>query len=433
MKQKNLFILGLLLAAIFVVPASAGAQTICELNLMMCNLNRQIDAIKLGELNQIINNLNLQINQLSQPCGQPKAVYNFLTGKTCAPIVSTTTPAQLPKLKLISTDVVVVSEEIGDTATASFVFDATAIVSSLGEPRAKDFVVTIEKSGVNVGPVSSKTVIVTPDVSSVSPGGTYRINLTSTYIPQETGMYRFKISRIDWRYEKIVTQTSGLEDFKTNHVSLRGSQVIPPTQPIPTITSSNPASGAIDARTNTDSTGLLRIDTWENITLNLSSDLVTSTTGFSKSDFSVTSSNGTVSTPKAVSNGANFLKVDVPIGSSNRVRLTHIPSGWNICLGYLPGDVDGSGMVAPADQLALIDVINGIKTLPSYATDIDRSGVTNAADIIALVDGFNSGWMGKTLPACPSPVGVAPTNTQLANIANALEALKTKFNLLLGQ
>ena len=84
-----------------------------------------------------------------------------------------------------------------------------------------------------------------------------------------------------------------------------------------------------------------------------------------------------------------------------RITITHKPSGSSVCLGFLPGDVDQSGMVASADILEMVDIINGVKRVPLYIGDIDRSGVIAPADQLAFTDILNSS-NGKTLPACPA-------------------------------
>jgi hypothetical protein len=89
-------------------------------------------------------------------------------------------------------------------------------------------------------------------------------------------------------------------------------------------------------------------------------------------------------------------------------------------------------MVAPADQLALIDAINGVKPLPIFAGDIDRSGIVNSADILAFVDGFNSGWNGSSLPACPGPTSTILNQQNLANtlstISNILKQIQASLS-----
>ncbi len=58
-------------------------------------------------------------------------------------------------------------------------------------------------------------------------------------------------------------------------------------------------------------------------------------------------------------------------------------------------------MVAPADLLEMIDIMNGVKKVPLYIGDIDGSGVIAPADQLAFTDILNA-TNGKTLPACPA-------------------------------
>ena len=80
----------------------------------------------------------------------------------------------------------------------------------------------------------------------------------------------------------------------------------------------------------------------------------------------------------------------------------------HVVVGYLPGDVDGSGTVGALDILALIGSLNGVsgRVRPIESTDINRSGVANPQDVLRLIDllnGVNSSrpWLGVSLPEPP--------------------------------
>ena len=91
------------------------------------------------------------------------------------------------------------------------------------------------------------------------------------------------------------------------------------------------------------------------------------------------------------------------INPGNRAILKYIPENKEICIGYLPGDVNGDGVRSPNDMLAFIDALNGQKEFPIYSTDIDRSGIFTSADNLAFIDignGIYGDWNGKSLPPC---------------------------------
>jgi len=76
-----------------------------------------------------------------------------------------------------------------------------------------------------------------------------------------------------------------------------------------------------------------------------------------------------------------------------------------IRLGYLPADVDGSGVATPND---IIDVVEGVRHGgPPHQFDINRDGNLTADDVIVLIDllngayPFESYWY-KTLPPLPA-------------------------------
>ena len=200
-----------------------------------------------------------------------------------------------------------------------------------------------------------------------------------------------------------------------------------PTPVVPAISSFSPTNGSIDARNPNGSF----------MSVNMGTLITPTTENYPTSDFSVSTSRGDL--PLSLNNLSynGNSKTITPsfsrqILNGERIRLTHKPSGSSACYGYLPGDVDGSGTVAPADHLAIIDAVNGTRTLSNSSTDINRSGDTNPADILAFIDGFNSGWLGTSLPTCPSPISLTPTQIQLANILFSLRSILTSFGALSG-
>lgn len=78
-------------------------------------------------------------------------------------------------------------------------------------------------------------------------------------------------------------------------------------------------------------------------------------------------------------------------------------------IGFLPGDVDQSGVATTFDISALVDCLNGIGQCAVYQTDIDRSGLSNGNDITRLLDVLQGPacdpfvWLNYELPPEPNP------------------------------
>ena len=87
---------------------------------------------------------------------------------------------------------------------------------------------------------------------------------------------------------------------------------------------------------------------------------------------------------------------------------SHTTASGEVCVGYLPADVNSDGTSNPAIDLgALIDCINLPGTCDDWQANIDRSGAAGALDITRLIDLFNGAsayqsWSAATLPGCPS-------------------------------
>lgn len=106
---------------------------------------------------------------------------------------------------------------------------------------------------------------------------------------------------------------------------------------------------------------------------------------------------------------AVVLHFSAPIQPNKWTCITHFASGFEKCLGFLPGDADGSRAVGAGDIIMIIDNLNDllIPPLTKYQCDINRSGICAPSDIITEIDLLNgaSGFPrqnGKTLEACPS-------------------------------
>ena len=179
------------------------------------------------------------------------------------------------------------------------------------------------------------------------------------------------------------------------------SVVSPPLQPAPIIISSNPPNGAIDARQ--DKSTAASASGWKEIMLTFSGPVLKGPLDY----YAVSSSNisgapgiATAGTCSADPNQI-CLSLTRALIPGERIRIINKLSSSSVCLGYLPGDVDQSAMVAPADILEMVDIMNGVKKVPLYIGDIDRNGLIAPADQLAFTNILNA-TNGQRLPACPA-------------------------------
>jgi hypothetical protein len=103
------------------------------------------------------------------------------------------------------------------------------------------------------------------------------------------------------------------------------------------------------------------------------------------------------------------IELDRPIPVGQWTCIEHIESGSKTCLGYLPADVNGDLAATPVDILRIIDDLNEVvlPSLESWQCDVDRSGRCAPADILAVINLLNGVecfhmWLGQRLPDCPS-------------------------------
>ena len=72
-----------------------------------------------------------------------------------------------------------------------------------------------------------------------------------------------------------------------------------------------------------------------------------------------------------------------------------------------PANVTADNAAGPVDILALIDVLNGVRSPAwgDYSVDINHSGAVDPSDILRVFDLLNAGWYGTRLPTnsgtCP--------------------------------
>ncbi|MCO6438425.1 MAG: hypothetical protein J5J06_15150 [Phycisphaerae bacterium] len=170
------------------------------------------------------------------------------------------------------------------------------------------------------------------------------------------------------------------------------------------VISSDPPNCAIDARQPHPSNNQVALQGWNSIQFDFNAECDVST--LSAGDFSITSglAISSVGGAGAVAT-VNFSSI-IPTNDWTCVGFTS--SGDEFCLGFLPGDVNGSRMSNAYDVIALIDDLNDVSPLPDYATDINRSGAADASDVstlVSLLDGVGAfdPWLGEkiSLP-CPS-------------------------------
>jgi hypothetical protein len=95
-----------------------------------------------------------------------------------------------------------------------------------------------------------------------------------------------------------------------------------------------------------------------------------------------------------------------PVRPGTWTCVYHIPTGTQACLGFLPGDVDGDGVVEATDVTNLADCLTGAAHCELHQCDIDRSGVCDSWDILREIDLLNGAesfeaWLGKSLIPCP--------------------------------
>jgi len=274
---------------------------------------------------------------------------------------------------------------------------------------------------------------------AISPSGVVTINVGATQTFSITPNAGYQIYNVYVNNSPVgpVSSYTFSNNLQLNHQTIQAT-FSPASLPPPTIISSYPPTGAIDARGT--GAGEFKV-------VNLIFSQPLGVDWASLSNYVISSTNA--SSPSVANISTNqpagfqtqiYLDLSRPLIAGERIRITHKPSNTGVCLGFLPGDVNGDGTTAPADQLDLIDALNGVKKLPIYSTDIDRSGVAAPADILALTDllngvGVGAGgtvWNGKKLPACPSGgTGAVSTQTQFANSLSALSTVLRNLQSLL--
>ncbi len=91
--------------------------------------------------------------------------------------------------------------------------------------------------------------------------------------------------------------------------------------------------------------------------------------------------------------GAEATTKEVAIGSANATAVTYETFEIGAAQTYLPGDVDGSGVVDPDDVLLLAKKVAGwsVTLVIEQAGDVDGSGVIDPDDVLLLAKKV-AGW-----------------------------------------
>lgn len=170
------------------------------------------------------------------------------------------------------------------------------------------------------------------------------------------------------------------------------------------VASANPPFAAIDARQPSDPDGTNPTG-WDAVSVTFNGGIC----GASPVDFAVGTVGGALPPPQVLSVSrldptTYAVQLDRAIEPGAWTVVTHLPTGANTRLGYLPGDVGGDGVSGPADILDLIDSLNNMgPPRQVWSLDVDRSGEPGPPDILAVIDLLNgaggfSPWNGATLP-----------------------------------
>lgn len=189
-------------------------------------------------------------------------------------------------------------------------------------------------------------------------------------------------------------------------LAFEGCTIVTPGGAIPSIMSSVPANGSIDARQPHPISNMVPAQGWNQATLNFSA----SASGLTPASFevSVVPAGGPIPSIMSVVPNGNSASITftTPIPPGKWTRIRHVASNSSTCLGFLPGDVNNDRTASPIDILKLIDHLNGVEMYQPHQTDVDRSMASNPADILRVIDLLNGAdafdvWNGVSLPPNP--------------------------------
>lgn len=178
------------------------------------------------------------------------------------------------------------------------------------------------------------------------------------------------------------------------------------------IASSAPPSQSVDARQPHDigavipPLGLIHLD------LTFSGGAVIGLTPF---DFALEKQGGSFPSPSLID--VSPLDADTvqltwsePLEPASWLKITHTASQTAVCIGSLPGDVNGDGLVSTSDGHALTAALTTLPGMPPspLGADMDHSANVDASDLTRLLDILNGAgdfdpWLGQQSPPTPCP------------------------------
>jgi len=171
------------------------------------------------------------------------------------------------------------------------------------------------------------------------------------------------------------------------------------------IESSFPPNNAIDARAPVvGSAGELQ--GWQSVEIGFSAALGHVDPG----DFTLSEKGGdgippSIDTVARIDARSVLVILKEPLEPGTWLDLSYVSSRTSVSFGYLPGDVNGDGVVSPySDTLALIDCMNTPDRCAPWRQDLDRSGHAHWESdhqmLSALFRGAagNTAWAGVRLP-----------------------------------
>lgn len=172
----------------------------------------------------------------------------------------------------------------------------------------------------------------------------------------------------------------------------------------PTILSSSPANGAIDARQHTDRLAQVEFGV-SYIDMDFPAEVASELT---IDDFTVLQKGGAFAPPVATAVGlfdADTVRVTLSemMEPLSWTTVAHNTTGI-VRVGFLPGDVNADQIVTRDDAVALaVHFLGTGDPLPEWSTDLDWSGATTTADFLTLVNllhgaDLHENATGTTLP-----------------------------------
>jgi len=179
------------------------------------------------------------------------------------------------------------------------------------------------------------------------------------------------------------------------------------TCPTGTVTFLDPVDGIVDAGYPTDPTDEAALLTPDRFTVQAPAgadavdcwDLCESA-----------ATNGDNSVVEVIDNGNGTLDVVLarPMTPGAVTKLTYTANGAAAAYTSHPGNVNGDSAASATDVLSIIDCLNNVDPLGNCpwgdaSSDVDRSGVTAPADVLAVIDLFNGTgafvpWVNSSLP-----------------------------------